>query len=62
MTTWADEYMTMLEDCEKRSDRLSEWDSGFVDSLRLQIAEGHRLSAKQAEALDDIWKRATARG
>lgn len=27
MTTWADEYVTMLEDCEKRSERLTDWES-----------------------------------
>ena len=30
MTTWADEYVTLLEDCEKRSERLSDWELGFV--------------------------------
>lgn len=24
MTTWADEYVTLLEDCEKRSERLND--------------------------------------
>lgn len=30
MTTWADEYMTMLEDCERREERLTDWERGFV--------------------------------
>lgn len=62
MTTWADEYVTLLEDCEKRSERLSDWELGFVDSLQRQLAEGRRPSAKQIEALDTIWERATKRG
>lgn len=62
MTTWADEYVTLLEDCEKRSERLSDWECGFVDSLSRQIAEGRRPSAKQIETLDNIWERATKRG
>lgn len=62
MTTWADEYLTMLDDCETRSERLTEWECGFVDSLQKQIADGRRPSAKQIEALDKIWERATARG
>lgn len=37
MTTWADEYVTMLDDCEKREERLTDWERGFVDSLRSQI-------------------------
>jgi hypothetical protein len=42
MTTWADEYLTLLEDCERRSDKLSDWECGFVDSLQRQLAEGRQ--------------------
>lgn len=62
MTTWADEYLTMLDDCEKREERLTDWERGFVDSLRRQIEQGRRPSAKQVETLDNCWERATARG
>ena len=62
MTTWADEYMTMLDDCERREERLTDWERGFVDSLRRQIEQDRRPSAKQIETLDKCWERATARG
>jgi hypothetical protein len=62
MSDWADEYVMMLEDCEKRESRLTDWERGFVDSLQNQIASGRRPSPKQVETLDDIWGRATARG
>ncbi|MCK9988892.1 MAG: hypothetical protein AzoDbin1_05364 [Azoarcus sp.] len=62
MTTGADEYLTLLEDGEKRSERLSDWELGFVDSLQRQLAEGRRPSAKQVETLDTIGERATKRG
>lgn len=62
MTTWADEYVTMLDDCEKRSEKLTGWECSFVDSMQRQIADGRRPSAKQVETLDIIWERATARG
>jgi hypothetical protein len=62
MTTWADEYLTMLDDCEKRESRLTDWERSFVDSLRRQIEQGRRPSAKQIETLDSCWARATARG
>ena len=42
MTTWADEYVNLLEDCEKRSERLSDWELGFLDSLQRQLADGRR--------------------
>ena len=62
MTTWADEYITQLDDCEKRQDRLTDWEVNFIDSLRRQLEAGRRLTANQVEKLDDIWERATARG
>ena len=52
----------MLDDCEKREERLTDWERGFVDSLRRQIEQGRRPSAKQIETLDTIWERATKRG
>lgn len=62
MTTWADEYVTLLDDCEKREDRLSDWERGFVDSLRRQIEQGRRPSPKQIDTLDSLWERVTKRG
>lgn len=52
----------LLDDCEQREERLTEWEWGFVDSLRRQITEGRRPTPKQIEALDRAWERATARG
>lgn len=62
MTTWADEYLTLLDDCEAREERLTDWERGFIDSLRRQIEAGRRPSPKQIESLDKAWERATARG
>lgn len=52
----------MLEDCEKREERLTDWERQFVDSLERQITSGRRPTDKQVDALDGIWERATARG
>lgn len=60
--TWADEYITLIEDCEKRESRLNDWERSFIDSLRNQLEQGRRPTAKQIETLDTIWERATARG
>lgn len=54
--------MNEIKDCEKRSEKLTLWECGFVDSLQRQIADGRRPSAKQVETLDTIWEHATARG
>ena len=62
MATWVDEYLTLVEDCEKRESKLTEWEAGFVDSIRHRLEKEQPLSAKQTETLDKIWERVTARG
>jgi hypothetical protein len=62
VSDWTSEYVTLLDDCEQRSARLTEWEATFVDSLRKQIAEGRRPSQKQIDTLDRIWESATKRG
>lgn len=62
MPGWEDEYITLIEDCEHRSHRLSDWECGFIDSLRRWIEDGKRPTAKQIETLDDVWEKATLRG
>lgn len=57
---WADEYLRMLDDCERRESKLNDWERGFVDSLRRQIEDGKTPSAKQLDKLNDIWERVTA--
>lgn len=57
-----DDYQTMLDDCEARSDRLSDWECNFVDSLQRQLAEGRGLSDKQVDTLNNVWEKATKRG
>jgi hypothetical protein len=59
---WADEYLTLVDDCEARESRLSDWERGFVDSIRSRLENGVTLTPKQIETLDNIWTRATAKG
>ena len=56
------EHEQMVGDCEQRESRLSEWEASFVDSIAKQLRDGRSLSAKQAETLDAVWERATAKG
>ncbi len=58
--SWQDEYLTMIEDCEKRESRLSEWEVEFMDSIRIQVESGKMLSPKQLGILDRVWERATS--
>lgn len=54
-----DEHVTMVDDCEKRESKLSDWEREFIDSLSHQLAKGRALSERQAERLDEIWNRVT---
>lgn len=59
MTTQHDEHVTMIQDCENRESKLTDWERGFIDSIRNQVDAGRALSEKQAETLDAIWERVT---
>lgn len=56
------EQEQMVEDCEHREERLTDWQRGFIDSIAKQLRDGRSLTTKQAEALDDIWSKATEQG
>ncbi len=60
--TWQKEYIQLLDDCETREERLTDWERKFIDSLRGQIEGGRSPSPKQVETLDNIWEKATKRG
>lgn len=54
-----DEHQQMVQDCENRESKLTDWERGFIDSISKQLTEGRRLSEKQAARLDEIWERIT---
>ena len=56
------EHLQMVEDCEARESRLTEWEREFIDSIGSVLAKGGLLTQRQADALDRIWERATAKG
>jgi hypothetical protein len=62
MAHWSDEYLDQISDCEIRSDRLSDWQLGFIDSLKRQIHDGNMPTLKQIEKLDEAWEQATKKG
>ncbi len=59
---WADEYLQLVDDCEERESKLSDWERGFVESIRSRLEQGITLTPKQTETLSNVWERATARG
>lgn len=54
-----DENMTMVQDCENRESKLTDWERTFIDSIRRQLESGRGLSEKQRESLDQVWERVT---
>lgn len=53
------EQAQLIEDCENREDKLSDWERGFIDSIGRQMADGRALTDKQVERLEEIWERVT---
>ena len=62
MSTWVEDCLQMVDDCEKRESRLTDWEAGFVDSIKMTLLDERPISAKQIDALNEIWERATANG
>jgi hypothetical protein len=54
----ADEASAILDDIELFTEKLSDWDLNFCDSLRQQLVRGRtELSEKQSERLEKIYHR-----
>lgn len=51
--------MQLVEDCETRESKLSDWEREFIDSIRRQLEAGRSLTVKQDERLNAIWDRVT---
>ena len=49
----------MIADCEKRGDKLSEWEQNFIQSIREQFDRRGSISEKQDEILNKIWEKVT---
>lgn len=56
------EQAQLIEDCETREARLSDWEAQFIDSIKRQLEAGRDLSDKQSDLLDSIWTKVTERG
>lgn len=54
-----DEVLEQIGDCENRSDKLSDWELNFIDSISRQLSTTGSLSQKQLDTLDRIWERVT---
>lgn len=57
--TFAEEVNQMIEDCEKRQEKMSEWEQNFIDSVSNQLGKGKDISPKQYAVLERIWEKIT---
>jgi hypothetical protein len=57
-----DEWFRMIEDCEARDSRLTDWERTFIDSVQRQLEGERPLSQKQRGILDEVWERVTEAG
>ena len=48
----------MIEDCETRSEKMTDWEVKFIDSISRHGQE-FPLSARQIAILEQIWERVT---
>jgi len=62
VSDWTEEYLTLIDDCEKRERKLSSWDVDFLTSVKDRLIDKKPLTPKQIECLDEIWERATKNG
>jgi hypothetical protein len=67
-----EEVKQMVADCQNRAGNLSEWESGFIEGLGMQVGVvdgspvpgilGSTPTDKQVGLLDTIWERVTTAG
>lgn len=58
----SDDIAQQIDDCEARESRLSDWERGFIASIKERTEQGVALTRKQVEQLDVIWERVTTKG
>lgn len=69
MSEWLSSLVKMVADCEERESKLSDWERGFIQSLREELDEidpttifenESVLTPKQVSKLMDIHERVTS--
>jgi len=53
------EIIAMIEDCEARESKLTDWELSFIASISIYPEKGWKLTDLQQERLTKIWQRIT---
>ncbi|MCK4793826.1 MAG: hypothetical protein KAV87_59405 [Desulfobacteraceae bacterium] len=62
MTILLDEAKQMVQDCEEREGRMSDWERGFISDMQGRIAANYWFTDKQKETIFKIWEKVTENG
>jgi hypothetical protein len=58
--TTHEEHQQMVQDCENRESKLTDFERSFIDSISRHLAAGRTLSIKQIQVLERAWERVTS--
>lgn len=61
MSSDVEEIRQQIIDCENRGAQLTEWERGFITSIKERCDQGVALSRRQIEQLDIVWDRVTSK-
>lgn len=54
-----DDETAMVDDCMARSEKLSDWEQNFIDSVAKRLRGDSSLTERQQETLEKIWEKVT---
>jgi hypothetical protein len=54
-----EDYQNMIDDCINRSEKMTDWEVNFIDSIDHRMGKGHGITDPQAEILARIWEKVT---
>lgn len=55
-----EEVGCMIADCEQRSSKLNDWESGFIDDVAKRFADYGALAPGTLAKLTQIWEKVTS--
>lgn len=50
----------MLDDCEQRESKLSDWERKFIEDMQAKRGRGGSLTKNEDLKLEEIWNQVTA--
>jgi hypothetical protein len=54
-----DDINQMIDDCEARDTKMSEWEQNFISDISKVLSDGKALTIRQEAKLEMIWERVT---